>query len=194
MLDRYIGILQAWRAAENKCIQYRHHHMRSTAVVFYIQRHHKPSYHINELRDILLRSSIHDNYTWEKFIQSMVTYIRTSLWHHRKYNGMSTVSTPAREAFRYRIYNQPQRGSLAMYEPALLWWHHTDTYYDFTSIRLALSQSKLHAQINESTHIYTLKPSLHHPYTNHLLAENHINMCPRFNPPRHQLGVYGRRL
>ena len=83
----------------------------------------------------------------------MVTYIRTSLWHNHKYIGMSTVSTPAREASRDRKYHQLQRGSLAKYELAVLCWHHTKTFYDFTAITLIGTSNKLQTQINESSAI-----------------------------------------
>jgi hypothetical protein len=187
--------MQKFRVAENTCIQYRLHYIRSHAVIFYIHRQRNPTHHILELRHILTQNNVHfQPYTWRHFNRSMVIYIRTSLWHNHKYIGMSTVSTPAREASRDRKYHQLQRGALAKYELAILWWHHTKTFYDFTAIALQVSSNKLQTQINESTFIYTLKPNLNHPYINPLLAKHHINIIPRFNPPLHQLGVYGLRL
>ena len=124
----------------------------------------------------------------------MITYIRTSLWHHHQYIGMRTVSTPAREASRDRQYHQLQRGSLAKYELALLWWHHSKTFYDFTAITIDIAPNKLMTQVKESSTIYLLKPNLNHPYINPLLAKHHINIVPRFTPPLHKLGLYASRL
>ncbi len=105
----------------------------------------------------------------------MATYILVSLWHPHKYIGMSTISTPAREASRDRKYHQLQRGSFAKYELALVWWHHSKTFYDFTAITITNPANKLATQVNESSAIYPLKPNLNHPYINHIIQPSYIH-------------------
>ena len=110
------------------------------------------------------------NFDYAMFQISCVVYVKFSLHSRHFYIGSTSQGIFGREQTRKRKYTQLCQGTTAFFEPALKYWHATNSFHQFVIVPV-LHTTAAELLTEETTLQYTLRPSLNHPWINPILRK-----------------------
>ena len=121
---------------------------------------------------ILQAHDVPDNFTLEWFLRTSVVYMKVSLFHRYFYIGSTTLDIFQREQSRLRKFRQLEKNQLAYYEPALKFWHRTNTFWQYVGIPLLHVKTDVLAV--ETALQKQLSPTLNWPHILPLLLQRQM--------------------
>ena len=140
-----------------------------------------PSYtnRLKQVRDLLAKFQVPEDYTWQWHQQQQVVYIRVtptaSCKYCRCYIGSTGLSLMERESSRRRKFIQYSRGRLAYFEPALKVWYKERSFYSTISLVLFANDDDHDRLAREAALIRTFRPELNHPWVTQVLRRFHLH-------------------
>ena len=147
---------------------------------------------LNNKRHQKLRQQLHalnintKTYTWTRFNQNHVIYIKVSKESLHTYIGMTIKGMAEREDSRKRKYLQLTHDKFINCEPAIRFWYHTKTYHRFIPIVIATANSKTLTLAKESFFIEHWQPSLNVPFIGKFEQTNNEGKRKVFTFPKTQ--------
>ena len=105
-------------------------------------------------------------------MRTSVVYMKVSLFHRYFYIGSTTLDIFQREQSRLRKFRQLEKNQLAYYEPALKFWHRTNTFWQYVGIPLLHVKTDVLAV--ETALQKQLSPTLNWPHILPLLRKHNI--------------------
>ena len=162
---------------------------------FYVFHVYFRIWHTRQLTDALRlckQFSVPFHYPFEWHCQNQVLYLRVHPFRRLWYIGSTDADISKREQTRLSKFVQVRRERQAYFEPALQYWHLTDSYHDFFPVVLhACSQVSLLRSIEAST-IVQFRAQLNAPYVHRRLKKLGVPL-PTFRSDHCCTGKPGQR-